>query len=249
MQAEALRDPLQHAEALNDAGRYGEALVALERILVSEPDNVKARVAGAWALENLGPERLIEARDAYREAVRLDPTELWAKEGLSNVLRRLGHPDEARALCAEVVDEARARQERDDDMLELLGWCEYRLGRFDEAVEVFREALEGDPELLAVRFDHALTLLCAGHGTDALREYRAGLETAASLTRVRGLVAVALDDLDEALAELPDLRTSEAADLAQRLLRDAVSPSVRPDEAHETPRAGGLTWSERAPGS
>ena len=55
--------------------------------------------ARGWALENLGVDGLAGARDAYGRALELDPTALWAKEGLSNVYRRMGDIDEANRLA------------------------------------------------------------------------------------------------------------------------------------------------------
>src|SRR3989304_1303245 len=100
-------DALARARALADAGDHGAALTAAERALALEPaPPAEAAAARGGARENLGPERLTDARDAYAEALRLDPENLWAKEGLSNVLRRLGRPAEADAPCVEGVQGA-----------------------------------------------------------------------------------------------------------------------------------------------
>ena len=90
--------------------------------------------ARGWALENLGPERLADARAAYEEALRLNAGAMWAKEGLANVLRRMGSTAEADQLCVEVIDEGTRRYDEEEDLRELVGWCELRLGRYDDAV-------------------------------------------------------------------------------------------------------------------
>jgi Flp pilus assembly protein TadD len=100
---------LGRAEALSDAGEYATALEELDVALGTEPHNAAVFTARGWALENLGPERLPEARSAYEQALALDPSAMWAKEGLSNVLRRMGHPGEADRLCEEVIEEGRRR--------------------------------------------------------------------------------------------------------------------------------------------
>jgi tetratricopeptide (TPR) repeat protein len=227
-QTETFRDPLEHAAALNDAGNYGAALRELDRLIAFDPSNVRAHVARAWALENLGSQQLPESRDAYLQAVRLDPTELWAKEGLANVLRRLGQAEEADALCAEVVEEARARDLRDADLLELLGWCEYRLGRFEDAAASLREALAVDADLVAVRLDLALVLLCAGHHDQALTEYIDGTHRAERIGEIQGLLVVALDDLEDALTERPELRDASEALAARQILLRALDAPRRP---------------------
>jgi tetratricopeptide (TPR) repeat protein len=217
-----LRGTFARAEHLCDAGDYSSALKLLDDLVSQAPDNAAFHTTRAWALENLGPKYLVEARDAYREAVRADPSALWAKEGLSNVLRRLGATEEAETLCREVVAEARVREEHDVDLLELLGWCEYRLALFEDAEATFREALDIDEDLVAVRFDLALTLLCAGDHTGALIEYLDGVRRAREHPQlVHGLIRVAMDDLDEALGEWPELSPLPETCRARDLLRSA----------------------------
>ena len=118
---------LGRAEALSDAGEYAAALEELEAASAAEPHNAAVFTARGWALENLGPERLGEARLAYEAALTLDPSAMWAKEGLSNVLRRMGDGHKADRLCEEVVKEGRQRYEAEEDLWELVGWCELRL--------------------------------------------------------------------------------------------------------------------------
>lgn len=241
-----LGDPLERASALCDAGDYIAGLEEVDLLLAREPGHARAHVTRAWALENLGPERLVDARDAYLEAVRQDPAELWAKEGLANVLRRLDRRNEADDLCLEIVDEARSRPERDADKLELLGWCEYRLGRLDEAVDAFGAALALDADLIAVRLDLALTLLAAGRREEALAEYGQAAQRAARVGETRGLVAVALDDLDQTLSERPDLReTAEALAARGLLLRSLEAPRGPASSGAVTEPMGG-TWSALA---
>jgi Tfp pilus assembly protein PilF len=207
--------------ALSDAGDHEAALRLADEVIAAEPDHATAHTARAWALENLGPKHLTQARDAYAEAIRIDPAELWAKEGLSTVLRKLGRSGEADALCREVIEEASPRAEGDAEMLELLGWCRYRVGLYEDAAATFRRSLSVDPDQPAVRFDLALTLLHAGEGRAALAEYVACLALTDSGRRgeVDGLVAVALEDLETAVAERPDLLEIPEVTIARDLLR------------------------------
>ena len=215
---------LGRAEALSEAGEYAEALEELEAAMRSEPLNAAVYTARGWALENHGPERLIEARAAYEEALALDPTALWAKEGLSNVLRRLGLPAEADRLCEEVVAEGRERYEREEDLWELVGWCQLRLGHYDAAVRTLGEALQRDGRWIAVRFDLALALLCAGDRSHSFLEYSRGVHQAVNggVERLRGCLRVAIDDLEECLSERPALATTREAIAARDLLRSTL---------------------------
>ena len=215
---------LGRAEALSDAGEYAAALEELEAAFAAEPHNAAVFTARGWALENLGPERLGEARLAYEAALTLDPSAMWAKEGLSNVLRRMGDEREADRLCEEVVKEGRQRYEAEEDLWELVGWCELRLGRYQEAVATLREALRRDGRWIAVRFDLALALVCAGERPRAFLEYSRGVHQAVNggVERLRGCLRVALDDLEESLSERPALATTREAIAARDLLRSTL---------------------------
>jgi tetratricopeptide (TPR) repeat protein len=215
---------LGRAEALSDAGEYALALEELEAAMMAEPTNAAVHTARGWALENLGPQRLMDARVSYEEALRLDPGALWAKEGLSNVLRRMGLTEEADRLCEEVVEEGQRRYEREEDLWELVGWCQLRLGRYDEAVQTLSEALHRDGRWIAVRFDLALAMLCAGLRSRAFLEYSRGVHQAVNggVDRLRGVVRVALDDLEESLSERPALAGTREAIAARDLLRSTL---------------------------
>jgi Flp pilus assembly protein TadD len=158
---------LGRAEELSEAGEYEAALQELDRQLTEHPLEPAVHTARGWALENLGPTGLPEARDAYRRALELDPAALWAKEGLSNVYRRMGEADEANRLAREVIEEGTLRCDKEIDLLELVGWCQLRLGEYASAVATLRRALELDGRWTAVRFDLALALICAGDGSRA----------------------------------------------------------------------------------
>lgn len=219
---------LGRAEALSDAGDYAGALLELERAPADGPGGAAVHTARGWALENLGPERLADARTAYERALDVDPGALWAKEGLSNVLRRQGLPEDADRLCREVIAEGLSRSS-ELDLLELVGWCQLRLGRYDEAVATLREALARDGRWIAVRFDLALALLFAGERSRAFLEYSRGVHQAVNggVERLAGVVRVALDDLEETLNERPALASTREAIAARDLLRSTLRTPSR----------------------
>jgi len=220
---------LGRAEALSEAGEYAAALAELDATMLEGPASADVYTARGWALENLGPDRLPDARAAYESALRMEPGALWAKEGLANVLRRLGMNEDADRLCREVVDEGLLRAEEELDLLELVGWCQLRLGRVDDAVETLRQALARDGRWIAVRFDLALALLCAGERSRAFLEYSRGIHQAVNggVERLRGVVRVALDDLEESLTERPALATTREAIAARDLLRSTLRSAYR----------------------
>ena len=204
--------------------RYAAALEELDAAFDTEPQNAAVFTARGWALENLGPERLAEARARLRGRAPPRPLGDVGQGGLANVLRRMGHVREADRLCEEVVDEGRRRYDAEEDLWELVGWCELRLGRYQDAVATLREALRRDGRWIAVRFDLALALLCAGERSRAFLEYSRGVHQAVNggVERLRGCLRVALDDLEECLAERPALATTREAIAARDLLRSTL---------------------------
>ncbi|HZB79125.1 MAG TPA: hypothetical protein VE522_04700 [Actinomycetota bacterium] len=215
---------LGHVEELSEAGRYEAALEELDRQVEVHPFEPAVHTARGWALENLGSDGLPAARDAYARALELDPTALWAKEGLSNVYRRMGDIEEANRLARAVIEEGMPRAEREIDLLELVGWCQLRLGLYRQSVETLRRALELDGRWTAVRFDLALALMCVGERGRAFLEYQRGIHQAVNggVERLRGVVRMGLDDLEECLAERPALAATREAIAARDLLRSTL---------------------------
>jgi Flp pilus assembly protein TadD len=220
---------LGRVEELSDAGDYEAALMELDRALQEHPLEPAVHTARGWALENLGQSGLPAARDAYVRALELDPTALWAKEGLSNVYRRMGDIDEANRLAREVIDEGTPRCDEEIDLLELVGWCQLRLGEYSTAVETLRRALELDGRWTAVRFDLALALMCVGERGRAFLEYQRGVHQAVNggVERLRGVVRMGLDDLEECLIERPALAGTREAIAARDLLRSTLRVASR----------------------
>jgi tetratricopeptide (TPR) repeat protein len=223
-------DGLGRVEELSEAGRYEAALEELDRQLEEHPLEPAVHTARGWALENLGSDGLPAARDAYARALELDPTALWAKEGLSNVYRRMGDIDEANRLARAVIEEGMPRAEREIDLLELIGWCQLRLGLYRESVETLRRALQLDGRWTAVRFDLALALMCVGERGRAFLEYQRGIHQAVNggVERLRGVVRMGLDDLEECLAERPALAATREALAARDLLRSTLRVASQP---------------------
>lgn len=211
-------------EELSEAGRYEAALEELDRQVMEHPLEPAVHTARGWALENLGSTGLPSARDAYSRALELDPTALWAKEGLSNVYRRMGDVEEANRLAREVIDEGTPRSDEEIDLLELVGWCQLRLGLYRESVETLRRALQLDGRWTAVRFDLALALMCVGDRGRAFLEYQRGIHQAVNggVERLRGVVRMGLDDLEECLVERPALAATREAIAARDLLRSTL---------------------------
>jgi tetratricopeptide (TPR) repeat protein len=206
---------VDRADALNDRGDYLGGLRAAQEAVEIAAEDGPAWTAMGWALENLG--RVPEAEDAYRTAVRHDPAQPWAMVGLATVLEKTGRPDEAQDLYRSVAERAAQRGQMGPDLLEIVGWSCFKAGDLEEAMGLYRDALELEPGRTAVRFDLALALLATGRQDAALSEYRAGLRSPADPAALRAHVEVALEDL---------LATpwGAAGGTAESLLRHALHP-------------------------
>lgn len=77
--------PTQRAFALVQLGRGDEAAHTLEASLNRDPENVGTHAHQGWALLNAGDRR--RALEHYREAMRLDPTNEFARMGIVETLK------------------------------------------------------------------------------------------------------------------------------------------------------------------
>jgi tetratricopeptide (TPR) repeat protein len=142
----------------------------------------------------------------------------------------MGDIEEANRLARAVIEEGMPRAEREIDLLELVGWCQLRLGMYRESVATLRRALELDGRWTAVRFDLALALMCVGERGRAFLEYQRGIHQAVNggVERLRGVVRMGLDDLEECLAERPALAATREAIAARDLLRSTLRVASQP---------------------
>jgi tetratricopeptide (TPR) repeat protein len=184
---------VDRADALNDRGAYRDGLRAAQDAVAIAAGDGPAWTAMGWALENLG--RLDEAEQAYRAAVQNDPGQPWAMVGLATVLEKTDRAGEAEDIYRSIAERAAQRGHMGPDLLEIVGWSCFKAGNLDDALALYRDALEIEPHRTAARFDLALALLAAGREDEALSEYRAGLRDPADAEELRAHVEVALDDL------------------------------------------------------
>ena len=217
--------PLGKAERLAEAGAYAEALQVLDRALPQHAGDARVHAARGWMIENIEPVRLDEARAAYETAISLDPQEPWTSLGLATVLGRLGDTARSEALHRELVERTRPQAADAPELLELLGWCLYRLGRLGEAAEVFERALAVDGDWVSVRFDLGLVLLQRGEAEAAAAEFRHALQAldGRPATARAAALRLALEDLDDALLRNPGPAAPPGSTALRGWLTDALA--------------------------
>jgi tetratricopeptide (TPR) repeat protein len=138
--------------------------------------------------------------------------------------------DEAKELYQEIRDtiEEQITQEKVNPDYDLLGWCYYRLGKYGRAAKCFITALsqadEHDPNKLSSQFDLALVFLCSDRYMLALQQYETAVQFVSSQCslRRRGLLYVALVDLQDALENCPKLQKVKEAKQIEAMLSQAL---------------------------
>ena len=131
---------LRRVHVLNEAGRTGEALRRLRKLLEDNPDSVRGRnKLGDLLLEQGGAQEALEQFDA---ALSVAPDFVSARVGRAQALARLNRLEEARALYEAVIDEHPSSVRAYTG----LGACLAEQGSIDLAVERMRQALELAPE-------------------------------------------------------------------------------------------------------
>jgi len=216
---------------LSDIAEFQDAAKALEQATRLDPHSAQAFGYKGWALENLGAKRANDALKAYEAAARLEPKNLWWRQGIANSLYLKRDMEKALQEYKRVSAQAQKliKKEQDADIISLTGWCQYRLGDFEKAVHLFYEALTLNPDKVSNRFDLALSLACSGHYDEALSEYHQAIRTALGMPplRLRGLAFVALDDLNLAIKLQPDLAIAPPVNEMVSLLKAAYDTQTK----------------------
>ena len=183
---------------------------------------------GAWTGRSRTSARsgLAGARDAYARALELDPHRAVG-EGRVSPTSYGGWVTSRRPTGSrvEVIDEgtpALPTRRSTSRAGRLVPAAARPLRRTPSRPSV--EPSELDGRWIAVRFDLALALMCAGDRGRAFLEYQRGVHQAVNggVERLRGVVRMGLDDLEECLAERPALAATREAIAARDLLRSTL---------------------------
>lgn len=161
-------DPLQAALALEAAGKDAEALVAVERVLRSDPSSALARLEAGRLRLKIGEDiSLAEAElDAARSIAPENPRAHFLYGQVLEEQRRL--PEAARAYEAALA----LRDDYDDARLRLAG-LQVAARDFAGATAGYRKYTQAHPEATGARLQLAMALEKAGMESAAERELKA----------------------------------------------------------------------------
>jgi protein O-mannosyl-transferase len=174
-----------------------------------------------------------DAETLYQATIRSNPAATMAYINLGILLldRQQPRPDAARAYLEQAVrlEPANAAAQVN------LGAALQKLGRFEEAANVYREALRLRPDDAGAHNNLGATLEQLGHLDQAAAEYRESLRRApeSSATHANlGRALLAMGRPDEAVAELSEaLRLDPSLATTQYLLGTALAEQGRVQDA------------------
>lgn len=122
--------------------KFDEALVAANRLQAKLPDKV-----GPWNLvgfAQLGKNQADQARQAFQQALKLQPSQPLATSALAQLALQAGQPDQARAYLQETL-----KQLPDDPPTLLrLARLEWQTGQKDAGRQYLSKAIAKQPDLL-----------------------------------------------------------------------------------------------------
>ncbi len=161
-QAEPL---LQLAEIYNGLGQQSEALHAAEQAVARRPDDAKTQLYTGYMLEKAG--KLQEAERAYRQALKIRPTDPLLMNNLASVLAAQGQNlDEARGLIEDALKQNPAAPEFRDTMASVYA----RKRMYDSSIQILNGLVKQHPNEISFRIHLASTLLDKGDRAAAENE-------------------------------------------------------------------------------
>src|SRR5881227_3933019 len=160
------RAHLNHATALQDAGRVDEAAEAFSNSLRLNSDSAKAHAGLATIL--IGKGELDEAHKHYETALKMEPSNAEYHSGYAYLLEQLGHDDQAAAECEAAVRLAPKSALAHHSYGAFLE----KHGKLDEATAQYREALQSDARLVDAHIDLGSLLLDKGDVAEAKNHFQ-----------------------------------------------------------------------------
>jgi tetratricopeptide (TPR) repeat protein len=220
---------------LANCGEYERALEPLTRAIAGDDASSYACLLKGFVCRALG--KWPEGIAVLTRAVALDGNNLTARHLLGDVHLSNGDTDKAREIYQAIL--ATAADQSDPDTVAIVGWCCFRLGDHERAVQHLLDAVSRGTGMAHAQFDLALSLLCSHREGLAAREYERAIEMATAEhqpLRRRGLYRLALIDLANARRDYADrlADNTEASEIESHLRaeRDRLPTVTLPDAAN-----------------
>ena len=147
-----------------------------------------------------------KAYDDYQHALRFGFDGAWLRTGYTQVCANLGRHEEALKAAQKRVEYELGDANAHGD----LGWYAYKAGDYEKSIEESRLALGLDPSLAIVAFNLGLSYLATRQLEEAEAAYDQALKICNNMSTedAKATIRAALKDIDEFLAENPELAPS-----------------------------------------
>jgi tetratricopeptide (TPR) repeat protein len=156
-------------------GLKGDAAKAVERLRKARdmaPHLVEVHLLLGTQLENA--RQFDEAKEAYRQALRVQPDNLIALNNLASLIAETGGSlEEALQLAQRAVAKA---PKQDPVPTDTLGWIYLKKGMADTARQIFANLVKTHPDNAVFRYHFGATLLQQGDRAGARTELEAALQ-------------------------------------------------------------------------
>ena len=229
---QSARAHLNHATALQDAGRLDEAAEGFSNALRLNPGSAKAHASLASIL--IGKGKPDEAHTHYEEALRIEPNNAEYHSGYAYLLEQLGNDEQAARECEAAVRLAPKSAP---------AWFSYgafleKHGKLDDAIAQYRQALRVDPRFVDAHIDLGSALLEKGDLMEAKAHFQEASKLDPKLAQPHnylgkvlmreGNVSSAIMQFEEALRLHPDFpEAAENLRMAKASGDDSLTLSPR----------------------
>ena len=169
---------------------------------------------------------------------------LWLQRGYGDAIAASGGEVElARAEWNQVIDRAASlspEAQLDPYVQRMTAWCHFRLEQYDDALEIYRVAMDWGPAKYRSQFDRALVLFVVGRVSASLDQYEKAIYDLRDLPPINrcGLCRVALHQLATTIFANPELGSHKyALEIAKGLDADlgivlSILDKTLPARAH-----------------
>ncbi|MEM2900899.1 MAG: tetratricopeptide repeat protein [Thermoplasmata archaeon] len=160
---------IEQGEKNYETRNFSEALYSFESALNIDKNKVRAWLGLALTHEHLGEHE--EALRCYSEITRMISDEPNALAGIARVQRRLGLHEESLRNFEKAIDVIKRKEPTNIKALSILysgkGILLFRMGRDNEALKAFDEAISLDPENIDAICNKGIVLYLLGDNTGA----------------------------------------------------------------------------------
>jgi Flp pilus assembly protein TadD len=170
---------LSFAEQAIEQGRHGDAKLLLERLLLAEPNNARARLGMAEVQLAFG--QVEAAAEGFKQLTRVTPVAARAHQGFGIAMLYQGREEEAHQALRQAIDLDPALWRSWNTMGSLYD----RSGGWDKAIDCYDRALEIKPDAAMVYNNRGFSHLLRRDAVAAIADFDKALQLDPNLAASR----------------------------------------------------------------